>query len=407
MSAVPCDPSHQGEGAQGEGQQIRRHSQRLPSKTPSHGSGLLQAQGIEQLWAAWALQPMAGHRHIVAQVIGHGRCVGPVHQRQQGSGHGQLTLATAPRQAFDLVQGLASGVIALGQEGGRGHHQFHQGAGLRHDVSPVGIANRPQGTDGIAHAQIVGRAFHRLLHLHAGQVGQGFKQPLVVTLMPHARDLRVLQALRHLGQEGMPGTARIHQGQQAVQLVGVVGLNAVETLVGHFSGRHAGGHVFSQAPQVFNQHHAQGRRQGPQLTQGQIAHILVGAEKMRQQVFVERAVVVGHKGPGHAINTGQTGQWLVNQHRQVAEITPRQTVADFFELRFDEVKVVQQPFGRRTHIVASDGLSADVVVRLTQHADVVAQAGKESRGPQRGIARSVCDSQAATMLGKAPCSKNF
>ena len=88
--------------------------------------------------------------------------------------------------------------------------------------------------------------------------------------------------------------------------------------VGHFARGLVGGHALGQAAQVLDQHHAQGGGQRPHLAQVEFARLLVGAQELHQQVFIEGAVGVGHEGPGHAVDARQAGQRLVQQHRQGA-----------------------------------------------------------------------------------------
>ena len=98
---------------------------------------------------------------------------------------------------------------------------------------------------------------------------------------------------------------------------------------------------------------------------------------MGQQIFIKRAVRVGDECPSHAIYTRQSGKWLVEQHRQSAKIAARQSFVDFLELRFDQVKVVQQPFSRWADVVARACLLAYVGMRLAKHRHIGFETWKE------------------------------
>ena len=70
------------------------------------------------------------------------------------------------------------------------------------------------------------------------------------------------------------------------------------------------------------------------------------------------------------------------------------------------MKVVQQPFGRRTDVVPGTGLHADVVMGFTQYGNIAFDARKEGAGTRRsGGAMGL--RQTAPMLGKALGAKNL
>ena len=124
-----------------------------------------------------------------------------------------------------------------------------------------------------------------------------------------------------------------------------------------------------------------------------------------QQVVVEGAVGVGDEGPGDAVDARQADQRLVLQDGQLAEVAARQAVLDLARLRFDQVEVVEQPFGRRADVVAGGRMRGRVALRLAQDADVVAQAREEgarracARTPRRGSRRG-CGRAARSARGR-------
>ena len=54
-----------------------------------------------------------------------------------------------------------------------------------------------------------------------------------------------------------------------------------------------------------------------------------------------------HQGPDNAVNPGIAGQESVGQLRQTAVIALGQMEADVVHLLFDDMEVIEQPFGRR------------------------------------------------------------
>ena len=156
--------------------------------------------------------------------------------------------------------------------------------------------------------------------------------------------------------------------------------------MGDFPGHLALGNVVGHAAQVFKQHHAQGGRQGPELAQPQFAVFLVGVEKGGEQFRVEHAVGMGHVSPGDAVDAWQAFQRRRCQLGQARVITPRHTFADLLQLGFDEVKVVEQPFGGRCYVVAAARGQRHIVIGLAQRDQVFLDTWKKgSAAPRRAV----------------------
>ena len=217
----------------------------------------------------------------------------------------------------------------------------------------------------------------------------------------------VLQALRHLRQKHAAHTPEVHLRQQLIQCLQAVGFDVVAAQVGNFARRFVGCNPFRKAAQVFNQHHTQGGWQGPDFAQVEFAALLVGTQKMHQQIVIKRTISVRHERPRHAVDTRQSRQRLILQYRQCPKIAARQSVVNFLELRLDEVKVVQQPFGCRADVVPGSCLYADVVVRQAQGLDIASQPREEGGGEVGRINRPVGVAQAASMLRKAHLAKEL
>ena len=88
-------------------------------------------------------------------------------------------------------------------------------------------------------------------------------------------------------------------------------------------------------------------RDRPELADRQRLHVLVGAHEAAQHLGVEVAVGVGDEGPGEAEHARIAGERTVGQLRQLPIVAGRQIGADFANLPFDEVIVVDQPLGGR------------------------------------------------------------
>ncbi len=78
---------------------------------------------------------------------------------------------------------------------------------------------------------------------------------------------------------------------------------------------------------------------------------------------------------------------------------------DFFDLRFDQVKVVKQPCRCRTYVIAGTGLQANVTVGFTQGENILLQAREEGGCKRACPSGTMRRGQAAAMLGKTLRSK--
>ena len=112
-----------------------------------------------------------------------------------------------------------------------------------------------------------------MLRLHTGQVGQGSLQPVEHLNWHLGVDLEgpVLQALRHLGQEGNGHAAPLQQGPKRLQPLHAAGRQPIAHEVGHLARRLVGGQALGEPAQVLDQHHTQRGRQGPHFAQTQLA----------------------------------------------------------------------------------------------------------------------------------------
>ncbi len=117
--------------------------------------------------------------------------------------------------------------------------------------------------------------------------------------------------------------------------------------IGTFSAADAD--LVGQPPQVLDEHDAQGDRHGPELADGQRLGALIGADEAAQDVRIEIAVGMRDERPGNAEHPRIAGERPVGEFRQLAVVTGRQVVANLADLFFDEVIVVQQPFGGGHH----------------------------------------------------------
>ena len=281
---VRHQPSQQPQRAHQQGAQVQRHPRHPHNGAPQGHriAGMAAgAQGLLQLSASTALQPVASQRFRTITS-------GARHPGQKRLRNGSLALPAAGRETFNAVQrGVARGFV-LGRKHGRLQHDAQHQASLTDDVGPVGCTDQPQCRDSIAHAQLVRRLVDLLLVLQRHEVGHCGLQPQL-----HGRErLRWRVPTRRsaprgglcqMEQENESHAALLHRGICGVQrlhrqFVVTGGAQAGQLLRGLVAGQ-----ALSQAAQVFDQNHAQSGGQRPQLTLGQFAGLLVGIEKTHQQ----------------------------------------------------------------------------------------------------------------------------
>ena len=265
---------------------------------------------------------------------------------------------------------------------------MHQHAAASDQAAPVGVAELTQGRDGAADAEVVGHLLVLLLGLGADRVWQRAGQRCanrlaVARTVVRARARVGVQALHHLQCEGLSHAARAHALDQWRGIDRLRAMDPVEPQVGAFACRVGGGHPLGQTAQVFDQHHAQGRRQRPQLAQVELTGLLEACQEFDQQRFIKGRIGVRNEGPGQAVDARQTSQRGIGQQRQIAEVATWQSVVDFLGLGHDQIEVVQQPLTGRAEVVAAAILQTDEVVCLVQHADVLLQTREESQRPPR------------------------
>ncbi len=157
----------------------------------------------------------------------------------------------------------------------------------------------------------------------------------------------VAQAVEELGGEGVVVGQRLN----ARQKFGAGGrIVQTDDLVGHLVGlaAHAAGTVDAggNAAQVLDQHIADHRGQRPELADLQHLGLLEALDHRGQALLRHGAVGMGHIKPG---DQGGAGQFhTADAHLgQLAIELAREVAADLLDRFFDDVVVVQEPFGRR------------------------------------------------------------
>ena len=126
-----------------------------------------------------------------------------------------------------------------------------------------------------------------------------------------------------------------------------------------------------QPAQVFHQHRAQRDGHGPQLTDGERLHTLVGRHKAAQQFRVESAVRVRNEGPCHTEHAWIVLQVTGRQFGQLSVEARRHVIADLAKLFVDNVEVIDQPLGCGGNLMLLMNRPGNGPVGFQQHAPVL------------------------------------
>ena len=231
--------------------------------------------------------------------------------------------------------------------------EYSQGPTHRvYQVYPVHLSYQAQSGDDVAHRK-VGRYLGGLALKH---------QRVTVRAMPLSPAHHCGRSFQQLRRHALPELGQVtalqatlpHQCVDRIKPAVVQPQRAVPDRMGHFACHLALSDVVSHPAKVFQQHHPQRGRQGPQFAQAQLAAILVGVKKSRKYFRIKDAVGVRHIGPGDAVNTRQALQWRCRELRQAGVVAARHTLTDLLQLSLDQWKIVKQPLGGRCGVMATE-----------------------------------------------------
>ena len=356
-----------------------------------------------ELCAPGANQVKAGgsRRHGVIGLAGSGKhglgdlALGsPALLRQSFHGPGylltrQLAFAGVTWQPAQDLQGMADRLDQLG---------------------PVNLANQSQGRDDVADSEV---GFN-LRGLPFANQRQRVRAVLPDPAVKRRQGVAALRrhALPQLCQVTTRDADALHRVVQVVEVLDAQGLGRVPGRVRYFPRDLVARNAVGHAAQVFKQHHAQGGREGPELAEGQFTDLLIGMEKRREKQGIENTVGVCDIGPGNAVDPRKTFQRLADELGKVGVVAVRDPLLDLLQLRFDQVKVIEQPFCCRSDVVPAARHTGDVVVRFAQCRNVLVDAREKGRVSKPAVASArraygLGKREAAAMLLEALGTEEF
>ena len=135
---------------------------------------------------------------------------------------------------------------------------------------------------------------------------------------------------------------------------------------------------------ILNKDNPQGDGDRPKLANRQRLNALIGDEVTAQNLGVEMAICVSDVSPGEPEDAWVASKRAIGQFRQLPIIARRQIIANFANLLFDKMVVVEQPFGSMDHATAAFHLCRCRPVGCQQECGVLIEAGPQRKNPRRG-----------------------
>ncbi len=276
--------------------------------------------------------------------------------RQPDRQRGDLLLGScaALGQALDdMPIMVARGEIHVAVDVGRiaAQGMVHNAVALD-EFAPVGRGEESQASDGVADRDLVGRlalvfgldqSFDRLA---------AFAQPLLDPVHHQGQRLMApLDAPRKLSDEGwgqrIARLREVRQGDdQLCRLVLCEFEQSIRPRIGAIAFAPTGGDDRTDAPEILDQRESEHDGNRPQLSQLQRYSRLVGGDRSTQADDIDTAVDMDDQFIRQGVDAREPGQGPVRQLGQLPAVGAREMPAGEADLLFDEVKIVQEPFGR-------------------------------------------------------------
>ena len=142
-------------------------------------------------------------------------------------------------------------------------------------------------------------------------------------------------------------------------------------------------HLIGKTPQVFDEDNAQCDGDRPQLADGERLDALVRVDEAPKRCRIEMAIRVGHERPGDAKDPRITREGASRQFGKLPVISGWQIVPDLANLRFDEVIIVEQPFGGGYDAAPAFEFCGTGAIGLEQYGRVVVEPALEGNDARR------------------------
>jgi hypothetical protein len=314
-------------------------------------------------------------------------------QKDRSADHLFLGGRAVGRNIFD---GMAAAVAGFKFLGGIGadwvapEHLFSQAEALD-ELAPVHGAQEAQAVDVVDDGHPA-----RSLVLAIGHEDLVGGQPLVrqLVLDPAQDDLEgrtpsLEFAVEFLNEGGAHRRLRAVQVREDLKKAPRLGLGRPDDALGPSEGQVpvtlAQGDETGDAPQVLDQRQPQHDRKGPEFAEFERSHGLVGGEETRSALGVDAAVDVGDEFEGQVVDPRTALGSLVQEPGQPADIGARQMQAGDANLLFEEVEIIDEPFGGGRDAPACGRGAGHQVVDLAEVPLVLVEPLEQRRRSTPGI----------------------
>ena len=265
-----------------------------------------------------------------------------------------------PGEKFDRVAiAVARRKIHLAIDAGRvGAQGLLDQAQRLHERLPVHGAQQAQAGNAVAHGDLVGRLIlaFQLDPLFDRQplFGEPLLQPAAREMQRRALPRQTLAEFRHEGTgEGQVGLRHVgHHDHEVRRIFFRHGLQAIHPGVRKIPVLPGDGQPGGDPLEILNQPKPQHDGNGPQLAQLQRSDGLIGGDEGAERFGLDLRVRVRDQLEHEVVDARQSGRPAGHQAGQFPAVTPGQMSPGQLDLLFDEVEIVEEPFGGRRDVPA-------------------------------------------------------
>ena len=279
------------------------------------------------------------------------RRIGRMRRRDSEARDIEFVVVRPPRQFFDRASVEVAGrKIHVVKCAPRGQDVIDKTIAFEQDL-PVDLGDHPQARHDVADGHVRGPL--AAMDLAHGRIrGQAlFRQPLVE---PGQRrgELRILIAkpMHEFDREGLGKGLRATSGEndrRRFRGAPAHAKQAIRKAICLMASGAAACDLLRKPPQIFDQDDLQRYRYGPKFPDREGLNLLIRVDVGNQNFGLKAAVGVRDKRPRHAEDAGITSERTGDEFWQLAVIARRQIGADLTDLRFHQMKIVNQPLPRR------------------------------------------------------------
>ena len=359
----------------------------------------------------------AGSDQVVTRISSALRCAHATARgrrtssRQGRARNGNFGLLRTARQLLDraTVQ-IAAREVHCGKAAIRAQ-QFVDETDALEELRPIHIREQPHARDDVANGHV--RCALALMFLVDDLVRcRSLQDQVLVQPAPCRRygGVLIAQPQHQLDGKGrrQRGAGRIAGGQcVGLRRISVQTQQSVGHIVRFLARGPAADDARGGAAQVLDQHDAQRDGDRPKLPDAQRLNALIGTHEKTQRIRIEPAVAMGDVAPSQSEHTGIADERAVRELRQLAVETRRQILANLADLLFDEVIIIQQPFGGRCDRSAFADRRPDRPIGGEQNGLVLFQSCAEGTPCRTPLRHPLGSRETGSMLLEALAAEKF